>query len=72
MTTRFYMDHRGFWDPVGVVPNFVLVAIAVLPDMICENLAAIFQMNSVRPETRPSLRQTESQKDDTQPHSGAF
>jgi hypothetical protein len=29
-------------------------------------------MNSIRPETRPSLRQTESQKGDTQPHSGAF
>ena len=71
-TTRFHMIHRGLGDPVGVVPNFVLVAIAVLADMIRENLAAIFQMNSIRPETRPSLRQTESQKGDTQPHSGAF
>ena len=71
-TTRFYMVHRGPGDPVRVVPNFVLVTVAVFADMIRENLAAIFQMNGVRPNASPSLRQTENQKSDTQPHSGAF
>lgn len=67
------VDHR-FRDRVGVVADVVLVAIAILADVIGQDGAPILQMNRVGPRhgTGQGDPCPDAEKRDISLHSGAF